>query len=80
MQREFGVTEAQSLASGHPVFDVAGGTKSVGIGFSATKVITKHWLLNFDLSGTWLQHSAADSPVTEASLQKSLAVSANYNW
>lgn len=80
MQREYGVTLTQSLASGHPLFNVAGGTDAAGIGFSATKMITRHWLLNLDASASWLQHSAADSPVTEARLQRSLALSINYHW
>jgi outer membrane scaffolding protein for murein synthesis (MipA/OmpV family) len=80
MQREYGVTLNQSLASDHPMFNVAGGTAAAGLGFSATKVITEHWLLNGDISATWLQNSAADSPVTEARLQKSFALSFNYLW
>jgi outer membrane scaffolding protein for murein synthesis (MipA/OmpV family) len=80
MQREYGVTLTQSLASGHPLFNVAGGTNAAGIGFSATKMINKHWLLNLDLAASWLQHSAADSPVTEARLQRSMAWSIDYHW
>jgi outer membrane scaffolding protein for murein synthesis (MipA/OmpV family) len=80
LQREYGVTQAQSFASGHPLFNVVSGTSAAGIGFSATKVITKHWFLNADASASWLQNSAADSPVTEARLQKSCALSANYLW
>jgi outer membrane scaffolding protein for murein synthesis (MipA/OmpV family) len=80
MQREFGVTLAQSLASGHPQFDVSGGRSAAGIGFSATRLITKNWLVNLDASGSWLQGSAADSPVTEARFQYVVALSANYHW
>ena len=80
MQRVFGVTPAQSLASDHPVFNVAGGTNAVGIGFSATKMLDHHWLLNLDSAASWLQRSAGDSPVTEARLQRSLALSINYRW
>jgi outer membrane scaffolding protein for murein synthesis (MipA/OmpV family) len=80
MQREFGVTPAQSLASGHPEFAVAGGRSAVGIGFSATKLLTKNWLLNLDTAGSWLQGSAGDSPVTEARFRHVVAVSVNYHW
>jgi len=45
---KYGVTPAQSLASGHPVFDPHAGMAAVGVGFSATRFITDHWLLNLD--------------------------------
>ena len=48
LQSEYGVTLAQALASGHPVFDPHAGAVSVGVGFSATRFITDHWLLNLD--------------------------------
>ena len=48
LQSEYGVTPEQSLASGHPVFDPHAGMVSVGVGFSATRFITHHWLLNLD--------------------------------
>lgn len=37
---EFGVTPAQSRASGQPVFDPHAGETAVGVGFSATRFIT----------------------------------------
>lgn len=80
LQRVFGVTETQSLASGHPVFDVHGGTNSVGLGFSATRLITKNWLLNADAGINWLQGSAADSPITQSRVQRALAISIDYHW
>ena len=73
VQKVFGVTPVQSLASGKPVFDVRGGTNAAGIGFSATQLLSKHWLLNLDTSTSWLQGSAADSPITEAIVRHSLA-------
>ncbi len=79
-QKVFGVTAVQALASGHPEFNVAGGKNAVGIGFSATRMITRNWLLNLDAAASWLQDSAADSPITEARLQRSLALSLNYKW
>jgi outer membrane scaffolding protein for murein synthesis (MipA/OmpV family) len=48
LQKEFGVTPAQALASGYPVYDPHAGTSAVGLGFSATRFITDHWLINLD--------------------------------
>jgi outer membrane scaffolding protein for murein synthesis (MipA/OmpV family) len=82
LQRVFGVTEAQSLASTqhYPVFDVEGGTNSVGLGFSATKLLSQRWLLNLNAAYSRLRGSAADSPITEAKVQRALSLSLVYHW
>lgn len=80
LQSEYGVTPAQSLASGHPVFDPHAGMVSVGVGFSATRFITDHWLLNLDAALTKLKGSPDISPLTEASTQRELALSIAYQW
>jgi outer membrane scaffolding protein for murein synthesis (MipA/OmpV family) len=80
LQSEFGVTPEQSLASGHPVFDPHAGMVSAGVGFSATRFITDHWLLNLDAALTKLKGSPDVSPVTEASTQRELALSVDYQW
>jgi outer membrane scaffolding protein for murein synthesis (MipA/OmpV family) len=80
LQKVFGVNQTQSLASGDPIFNVHGGTNSVGFGFSATKFVTQHWLLNVDLSVSQLRGSAANSPITESRTQKALAMSINYHF
>jgi len=58
LQSEFGVTPAQSLASGHPVFDAHAGMQSVGVGFSATRSSRTTWLLNIDAALTKLKGSS----------------------
>ena len=80
LQKEFGVNQTQSLASGDPIFNVHGGTNSVGFGFSATKFVTEHWLLNVDAAISQLRGSAAASPITESRTQRALAVSIDYHW
>ena len=80
LQSEFGVTPAQSLASGHPVFDPHAGEAAVGVGFSATRFLTDHWLLNVDAALTKLKGSPDISPITERSTQRELAVSIDYQW
>jgi outer membrane scaffolding protein for murein synthesis (MipA/OmpV family) len=80
LQSEFGVSAAQSLASGHPEFEAHSGIESVGFGFSATRFITNHWLLNFDGALTKLKGSADISPITERTMQSELALSVEYLW
>jgi outer membrane scaffolding protein for murein synthesis (MipA/OmpV family) len=80
LSKEYGVTLTQSLASGDPIFNVHGGTNSVGFGFSATKMLTGKWLINLDAAVSQLRGSAANSPITEARTQRALAVSVNYHW
>jgi outer membrane scaffolding protein for murein synthesis (MipA/OmpV family) len=80
LQSEYGVTPAQSLASGHPVFDPHAGAVSVGVGFSATRFITDHLLLNIDAALDKLKGSPDVSPLTEASTQRELALSIAYQW
>jgi outer membrane scaffolding protein for murein synthesis (MipA/OmpV family) len=80
LQSEFGVTPTQSLASGHPVFSPNAGEEAVGVGFSATRFISDHWLLNLDAAISKLKGSADVSPVTEESTQRTLALSIAYHW
>ena len=80
LQSEFGVTPPQSLASGHPVFDPHAGMVGVGVGFSATRFITDHWLVNMDAAISRLKGSPDVSPLTERSTQRELAVSVSYQW
>lgn len=81
MQVLYGVTPQQSAASGHPVYEINhNGTVGAGVGFSATKFITPHWLLNLDAAFSQLRASPAHSPVVEATNQRVLALSIDYNW
>ena len=80
LQSEFGVTPAQSLASGHRVFDPHAGTAAVGVGFSATRFLTEHWLLNLDAALSKFKGSPDVSPLTERSTQRELALSLDYHW
>lgn len=81
MQELFGVTPQQAAASGHPVFEIRhNGTLSAGIGFSATKFLTPHWLLNLDAAYSELRASPRRSPLVEAADQRVLALSVAYDW
>lgn len=80
LQSEFGVTPAQSLASGHRPFDPHAGMVAEGVGFSATRLVTDHWLLNLNAAISKLKGSPDVSPLTERSTQRELTVSIDYRW
>jgi outer membrane scaffolding protein for murein synthesis (MipA/OmpV family) len=81
LQTLYGVTAEQSLASGHPVFDVDhSGTADAGVGFSATKFLGKHLLLNLDTAISQIRGRPASSPLVERRTQRVLALSFDYNW
>ncbi|HEY3808429.1 MAG TPA: MipA/OmpV family protein [Steroidobacteraceae bacterium] len=81
MQVLYGVTPQQSAASGHPVYDIDhNGTVAAGIGFSATKFLTPHWLLNVDAAFSQMRGSPKRSPIIEETNQRVLALSMDYNW
>jgi len=81
LQTLYGVTPAQSAASGHPVYEIPrAGTSAAGVGFSATKFVTERLLLNVDAALNQVRGSPAHSPVVETRTQRVLAVSVDYNW
>ena len=63
----FGVTPAQSAASGLPVYEPGGGLQHVGLGVLASHDLTRHWTLVGALQQRWLQGDAAQSPLAERS-------------
>jgi outer membrane scaffolding protein for murein synthesis (MipA/OmpV family) len=80
LQKEFGVTRAQALASGYPVFDPHPGTNAEGVGFSATGFITQNWLINVDGAIDRLRGSAAESPITQETVQRAIELTLAYSW
>jgi outer membrane scaffolding protein for murein synthesis (MipA/OmpV family) len=81
MQVLYGVTPQQSAASGHPVYDIAhDGTDAAGVGFSATKFIGAHWLLNLDGAVNEIRGSPSRSPIVEKTDQHVVVLSVNYFW
>jgi outer membrane scaffolding protein for murein synthesis (MipA/OmpV family) len=81
LQTLYGVSPQQSLASGHPIYDVPhSGTTAAGVGFSATKFVTRHWLFNMDAAINQIRGSPAHSPLVETRTQRVLAVSIDYQW
>jgi outer membrane scaffolding protein for murein synthesis (MipA/OmpV family) len=80
MQKVFGVTAAQSIASGYPVYDAHAGSDAVGFGFTATGFLTDHWLINMDAAVNRLLGSARESPITQKTTQHALGISVAYSW
>lgn len=81
LQTLYGVTPQQSIASGHPVYDIPhAGTSAAGVGFSATKFLSDHWLVNADMAINQIRGSPAHSPLIERRTQRVLALSVNYTW
>jgi outer membrane scaffolding protein for murein synthesis (MipA/OmpV family) len=81
LQVLYGVTPQQALASGHPVYEVPhAGTSAAGVGFSATKFVTQHWLFNLDAALNQIRGSPAHSPLVESRTQRVLALSVDYQW
>jgi len=81
MQVVYGVTPQQAAASGHPVYNILhSGTAAAGIGFSATKFIGEHWLLNLDAAYNQLRGSPFRSPLVEETNQRALVLSFAYQF
>jgi outer membrane scaffolding protein for murein synthesis (MipA/OmpV family) len=81
LQTLYGVSPEQSLASGHPAYEIAhSGSAAIGGGFSATKFLTPHWLLNIDAAVSQIHGYPAQSPIVESRTQKTLALSVDYQW
>jgi outer membrane scaffolding protein for murein synthesis (MipA/OmpV family) len=81
LQTLYGVTPEQSLMSGHPAYEIKdNGTNAAGVGFSATKFLTPHWLLNLDSAIDQIRGEASRSPLVERRTQRVLALSVDYNW
>jgi outer membrane scaffolding protein for murein synthesis (MipA/OmpV family) len=81
LQTLYGVTPEQSLASGHPVYEIShAGTSNAGVGFSATKFFGEHLLLNLETAISQIRGSPAHSPLVEERTQRAIALSFAYHW
>ena len=80
MDRAFGVTEAESLASGYPSFEPRAGVDAVGFGLSASHIISSRWILNLDAAINRLGAGAAQSPLAWQRTQHVITASVLYRW
>ncbi len=79
-QKTFGVSPDQSEASGYPVYEAHGGLNAMGLGFSISRFLTKHWIINSDMAINRLLGSSADSPFIARKSQGAIALSFEYSW
>ena len=80
MQTNFGITDRQSLASGYPIYSAHSGANAVGLGFSATRILSTRWLLNANMAVNHLLGSATDSPIAPRTITGVVSLSVVYNW
>ncbi|HTC52275.1 MAG TPA: MipA/OmpV family protein [Steroidobacteraceae bacterium] len=81
LQTMYGVNAQQAMDSGHPEYDITrAGTSTAGVGFSATKFIGKHLLINLDSAISQVRGTPARSPLIEQRTQRVLALSFEYHF
>ena len=79
LQTLYGVDREQALASGHPEYLIThNGTASAGVGFSATKFLGPHWLINIDGAIRQLRGDPAFSPIVERRTERAITIS--FDW
>jgi outer membrane scaffolding protein for murein synthesis (MipA/OmpV family) len=79
-QKVFGVSATQAADSTYRVYNAHGGAQAAGLGFSATRFITPHWLINTDIAWNHLLGSASNSSITQAPVQGIIEFSSVYRW
>jgi outer membrane scaffolding protein for murein synthesis (MipA/OmpV family) len=79
-RKVFGVDAAQAADSIYPVYNAHGGLTAFGMGFSASRFLTDHWLVNADLAWNRLEGSAGASPITQSNVQGVIEFSTEYRW
>ena len=79
-EKVYGISATQAANSRYAPFMAHGGAQSAGLGFSATRFITPHWLVNTDMAWNHLLGSAGESPITQTAVQGILEVSTEYRW
>jgi outer membrane scaffolding protein for murein synthesis (MipA/OmpV family) len=79
-RKVFGVSDAQAADTAYPAYAAHGGTTAYGLGFSASRFLTAHWLVNADLAWNHLTGSANDSPNTQSTMQGVVEFSTEYRW
>ena len=80
LQKTFGVSTAQALASGYSAYNAHGGLSAVGLGFSATRFLTHGWLFTADGAVNRLLGSSSDSPITQSRVQGVVALAIAHRW
>jgi len=81
LQDMYGVTNQQSSSSKHVAYSIEqSGIEATGLGFSATWILSRHYLVNVDAAINYLGHLPADSPLVERASGHVVALSFDYAW
>jgi len=80
METYFGVTAAQSAASGLAQYDIGAGFKRVDLDLAITYMATEHWLVRGQVGIGYLLGDAADSPIVQEAFQPSVLLAIGYRF
>lgn len=80
MESYFGVSAAQSLASGLPQYKAEAGLKRVDVSASAMYMLTENWLVRGEVGVGMLTGDAADSPIVKEEIQPSAMLGVAYKF
>jgi outer membrane protein len=78
MQTFYGVTRAQSAASGYSSYNAKAGFSRAGAGVNWGYKVDKSWSINSTVGVVGLMGDAADSPIAKRKTAPLVAVTANY--
>ncbi|GAB4064883.1 MipA/OmpV family protein [Ancylobacter sonchi] len=80
METYFGVTAAQSAASGLPQYDIGAGFRRIDLDLAVTYMASEHWLVRGQLGIGYLLGDAADSPIVQEAFQPSVLLAIGYRF
>ena len=81
LQDMYGVTNQESAGLRHVAYSINHkGIEAVGLGFSATWTLSRHYLVNVDAAINHLGHVPSDSPLVECASGHVVALSFDYAW
>jgi hypothetical protein len=75
-----GTRGPQAAGSAYWIYNAQGGFTAVGMGFSASRFLTDHWLVSANLAWNRLQGHASASPITQSNEQGVVEFSTAYRW
>ena len=75
----YGVTPAESLASGYAVYNAGASTTPV-LGLAADFLLTENWVINMQLRRKWLDSAVTNSPLVTRKSQDTGYVALSYRF
>lgn len=80
MEKYFGVTAAQSQASGLRTYSAGGGIKDVGLGMRSTYALDQHWIVFGIANVSEIVGDAANSPIVQSKEQITAGAGLAYHF